>query len=207
MFLKEYQVGVIGTNCYLAGNEQTKELLVIDPGGDAELLSAEIAKSGYDPVAVLLTHGHFDHCMAARPLADRYGIEIYVHEDDRTTMETPSHNCSGMIGRLQAFSADRYFHGERDHISLAGFDIEVLHTPGHTPGGVCFYLEKENTLFSGDTLFCGSVGRTDFPGGSMSQLVKSIREKLLPLPDFTKVLPGHDSQTLIGDERRSNPYL
>lgn len=207
MYLKEYQVGAIGTNCYLAGNEQTKELLVIDPGGNAQELADRIDQSGYQPVAVLLTHGHFDHCMGARPLAERYGIPIYVHEADKEIMETPEYNCSTMLGKELAFDADKYFHGDGERLTLAGFDIEVLHTPGHTPGGVCFYIEKENTLFSGDTLFCGSVGRTDFPRGSMSQLVNSIREKLLPLSDFTKVLPGHDSQTLIGDEWRNNPFI
>lgn len=207
MLVKEFLVGVVGTNCYLAANSETKETLIIDPGDEAGVLENYINKNAYHPVAILLTHGHFDHCMAASELAKQYGISIYVHEDDKETMENPAYNCSGMIGRKLAFHADNYFHGERDHLSLAGFEIDVFLTPGHTPGGVCFYVESEGILFSGDTLFCESVGRTDFPGGSMSQIVCSIKEKLFLLPNDTKVLPGHNEWTTIGNERQNNPFL
>lgn len=205
--VEQFLVGVVGTNCYLAINPQTEEAIIIDPGDDAGALIEYMDNNGGKPVAILLTHGHFDHCMAAEDLASHYKIPVYVHEDDREIMENPAWNCSGMIGKRLIFSADEYFHGEKDHVSLAGFEIEVFHTPGHTPGGVCFYIADEGILFSGDTLFCESVGRTDFPKGSMSQLVHSIQEKLLPLPDDTKVLPGHSEYTTIGNERRHNPFL
>ncbi len=207
MLVKEFLVGAVGTNCYVAANSQTKEALIIDPGDNAQILIDHIEKEAYKPTAILLTHGHFDHCMAAEQLAGHYGISIYVHEDDREVMENPAYNCSGMIGRRLSFSADQYFHGETDHVQLAGFAIDVFHTPGHTPGGVCFYIKSEGILFSGDTLFCESVGRTDFPGGSMSQLVRGIREKLFPLPVDTKVLPGHNEWTTIGHERQYNPFI
>ncbi len=207
MTVKEFQVGVVGTNCFLAVNSETKETLIIDPGDYAAALADDIEKNALHPVAVLLTHGHFDHCMAAEQLAKQYGISIYVHEDDKQTMENPAYNCCGMIGKNLVFHADQYFHGETDLISMAGFDMEVLHTPGHTPGGVCFYVKSEGILFSGDTLFCESVGRTDFPKGSMSQLVRSIHEKLLPLPNDTKVMPGHGEWTTIGKEKQYNPFL
>lgn len=207
MLVKEFQVGVVGTNCYVASNSETKESMVIDPGDDAAVLIAYIDDNGYKPAAVLLTHGHFDHCMAAQELAGHYGIPVYVHEDDKQIMENPAYNCCGMIGRELVFRADEYFHGETDHLSLAGFEIDVYHTPGHTPGGVCFYIAEEGILFSGDTLFCESVGRTDFPKGSMSDLVRSIKEKLLLLPNDTKVLPGHNEWTTIGNERQYNPFL
>lgn len=207
MLVKEFQVGVVGTNCYVAANSETKESMVIDPGDDAAALTAYIDDHGYQPAAVLLTHGHFDHCMAAEKLAKHYGIPIYVHEDDKQIMENPAYNCCGMIGRELVFHADKYFHGETDHLSLAGFEIDVYHTPGHTPGGVCFYIAQEGILFSGDTLFCESVGRTDFPKGSMSELVRSIKEKLMLLPNDTKVLPGHNEWTTIGNERQYNPFL
>ncbi len=207
MTVKEFQVGLVVTNCFVAANSETKEALVIDPGDQAELILDHISKNQLQPAAVLLTHGHFDHCMAAQEVAQHYGISVYVHEDEKETMENPAYNCCGMIGRHLAFHADQYFHGEKDHLSLAGFEIDVLHTPGHTVGGVCFYVQSEGILFSGDTLFCESVGRTDFPKGSMSQLVRSIQEKLLPLPDDTKVLPGHGEWTTIGKERRYNPFL
>ena len=207
MFLKEFFVGVIGTNCYLAGNEKTKEMLIIDPGDNAKTIIRFIEDSEYTPVAVLLTHGHFDHCMAARDVAEHFGVPVYVHEADKEIMENPAYNCCGMIGKELSFTADQYFHGEHEQVSLAGFTFDVFHTPGHTPGGVCFYFPRENILFSGDTLFCESVGRTDFPKGSMGQLARSIKEKLLVLPDITTVLPGHNEQTTIGNERQYNPFL
>lgn len=207
MTVKEFQVGVVCTNCFLAANSKTKETLIIDPGDQAQMIAEYIRKNQLQPVAVLLTHGHFDHCMAAEELAGQYGISVYVHEDEKQTMENPAYNCGSMIGKNLAFHADKYFHGEKDHLSLAGFEIDVLHTPGHTVGGVCFYIKSEHLLFSGDTLFCESVGRTDFPKGSMSQLVRSIQEKLFPLPNDTKVLPGHGEWTTIGNERQNNPFL
>ena len=181
MTVKEFQVGLVGTNCFVAVNSETKEALVIDPGDQAAVMIGHIQKKQLHPAAVLLTHGHFDHCMAAQEVAEHFGISVYVHEDEKETMENPAYNCCGMIGRNLVFHADKYFHGEKDQLSLAGFEIDVLHTPGHTIGGVCFYVQSEGILFSGDTLFCESVGRTDFPKGSMSQLVRSIQEKLLPL--------------------------
>lgn len=207
MTVKEFQVGMVGTNCFLAVNSETKDVLIIDPGDNAPVLKQYIEQEQLHAAAVLLTHGHFDHCMAAQELADHYGISIYAHEDEKETMENPAYNCGGMIGKELVFHADKYFHGEKDHISIAGFDIDVLHTPGHTEGGVCFYVESEGILFSGDTLFCESVGRTDFPKGSMSKLIRSIEEKLLVLPNDTKVLPGHGEWTTIGKERQYNPFL
>ena len=207
MTVKEFQVGVVGTNCYVAANSETQEALIIDPGDNASGIIDYADKKQLHPVAVLLTHGHFDHCMAARELADHYGISIYVHEDEKEIMENPAYNCCGMIGRELVFTADKYFHGQTDHISLAGFEIEVFHTPGHTPGGVSYYVRSDGILFSGDTLFCESVGRTDFPKGSMSQLIRSIKEMLFPLPNDTKVLPGHDAWTTIGNEKQYNPFL
>ncbi len=207
MLVKEFLVGVVGTNCYLATNSETKETLVIDPGDEASILKNYIKKNAFHPVAILLTHGHFDHCMAAEELASHYGIPVYVHELEKDTMENAAFNCSGMIGRKLVFHADHFMRGERDHLSLAGFEIDVMLTPGHTPGGVCFYIQSEGILFSGDTLFCESVGRTDFPGGSMAQIVRSIKEKLFLLPNDTKVLPGHNEWTSIGHEKQYNPFL
>lgn len=207
MTVKEFLVGAVGTNCFIACNSKTKETLIIDPGDNAQALIDHIDENGLRPAAVLLTHGHFDHCMAAQETAQHYHVPIYVHEEDKEIMENPAYNCSGMLGRQMIFHADQYFHGEKDHLSIAGFEIDVLHTPGHTPGGVCFYVKSDGILFSGDTLFCQSVGRTDFPKGSMSQLVRGIKEKLLELPDDTNVLPGHGEWTTIGSERRQNPFL
>lgn len=211
MTIEHYVVGPIQTNCYFAINKATGDLLVIDPGASGERL-AEIAKEkGYHPQAILLTHGHYDHVdgiadfKAAFP--DR-NIPVYVHQDEQKILQDAQMNLSGDMswtGHKQ-YDADEFV---KDHekLSLAGFTIEALHTPGHTPGGCCYYIAEEQVLFSGDSLFCGSVGRTDFPGGSMSQLIRSVKEQCLTLPEETVVLPGHESTSTIGDEKRGNMFL
>ena len=199
-------VGAVATNCYIAENKKTKEALIIDPGDNAARIVQIIKEDGVVPVAVLLTHGHFDHAMAAQEVAEQYGIKIYAHETEKETLETPQINLSGMIGRTLTFHADCYVK-DGDILNLAGFEIRVLHTPGHTQGGVCYYVEKEGVLFSGDTLFCCSVGRSDFATSSTSALIRSIKEKLFLLPDETKVFPGHMGATTIGNEKVNNPYV
>ncbi|MCI9527437.1 MAG: MBL fold metallo-hydrolase [Lachnospiraceae bacterium] len=206
MKIEQYCVGQVQTNCYFAINEKTQEMVVIDPGDFAQLLAEKIKQKGLKPKAVLLTHGHFDHAMAAQELAGIFGVKIYAHEAEKETLEQSGLNASGMIGRRDSYQAD-VFVKDGQVLQLAGMDLKVLHTPGHTEGGCCFYSEEEKVLFSGDTLFCQSVGRTDFPRGSMSQLIRSIRDKLLPLPDDVKVYPGHMGVTTIGMERRGNPFI
>lgn len=199
-------VGAVATNCYLAENMEKKEAIIVDPGDAAERIAEQLTQDGMKPVAILLTHGHFDHTMAAKDLAERYQIKIYAHQKEKETLETPKINLSGMLGYENSFYADSYLK-DGDILELAGFQIQVLHTPGHTLGGVCYYLKREKVLFSGDTLFCQSVGRTDFPTGSASTLIRSIKEKLMPLPDDTIVYTGHEDMTKIGTERQYNPFL
>lgn len=206
MKVEHHCVGQVATNCYFMINEETKEALVIDPGDSAQMLAEKINQKGWKPQAVLLTHGHFDHAMAAKELAEMFGIEIYAHEKEKDTLEDPRKNVSIMVGNKDNYRADVYVK-DGEILELAGMEVKVLHTPGHTEGGCCYYLEKEKILFSGDTLFCQSVGRTDFPGGSMSKIVRSIKEKLMVLPDEVKVYPGHMGMTTIGSERVRNPYL
>jgi hydroxyacylglutathione hydrolase len=206
MRIEQYCVGQVGTNCYFIINEETKEMLIVDPGDSAQMLVEKIRLGVLIPKAILLTHGHFDHVMAAQELAKTFDLKIYAHEEEKDTLNHPGKNVSAMIGRQDSYHAD-IFVKDGELLQLAGMEIKVLHTPGHTPGGCCYYLEKEQVLFSGDTLFCQSVGRTDFPGGSMSQIVRSIKSKLLALPDNVKVYPGHMDLTTIGMERRQNPFL
>lgn len=201
-----YIVGPVCTNCYLLVNHKTGELLVVDPGDQAQLIEKQIEKTGAKPVAILLTHGHFDHAGAAEALADKYQISIYAHEAERETLEDPGLNLCGMIGEHKVYHADIFVKDE-EVLNLAGFSIRVFFTPGHTIGGCCYYIADEKILFSGDTLFQESVGRTDFPRGSASDLIRAIREKLMPLPDDVTVYTGHDKSTLIGYERMHNPYL
>lgn len=201
-----YIVGPVCTNCYLLVNHKTGELLVVDPGDQAQLIEKQIEKTGAKPVAILLTHGHFDHAGAAEEFADKYQISIYAHEAERETLEDPGLNLCGMIGEHKVYRADVFVKDE-EVLNLAGFSIRVFFTPGHTIGGCCYYIADEKILFSGDTLFQESVGRTDFPRGSASDLIRAIREKLMPLPDDVTVYTGHDESTLIGYERMHNPYL
>ena len=202
----QYVVGQVQTNCYVLVNAETKECLVIDPGAAAVQLAERIRRDGYKTVAVLLTHGHFDHAGAAEALAEDFGVKIYAHEAEKETLSDSRKNVSWMVGAEECYHADEYVSDEQE-LDLAGFHIRVLHTPGHTEGGCCYYLPYEEVLFSGDTLFAQSVGRTDFPGGSMSQIVRSIKEKLMVLPEQTTVYPGHNDVTSIESERMYNPYL
>lgn len=199
-------VGAVATNCYFAENESTKECVIIDPGDEAQRLKERLRAKGLTPTAILLTHAHFDHIMAVDELAESYGIPVYVHTDDAAMLTRTELNCGAMIGARATAKADKQV-SDGERLTLAGMEVQVLHTPGHTPGGVCYYFPQAEVVFSGDTLFCESVGRTDFPGGSMAQLVRSIREKLFSLPDLTIVYPGHGEPTKISTEKQYNPFL
>ena len=199
-------LGMVGTNCYLLCNMDIKECVLIDPADSQDEISRMIDESGCSLKGILLTHGHFDHIMAADAIRDKYGVKVYASCDERNTLEQPHINLGEAYGLKLSVKAD-VWHKDGEILKLAGFDIEALHTPGHTEGGSCYYIREIGVLFSGDTLFCGSVGRTDFPGGSMSEIVRSIKEKVMVLPDDTKVYPGHGEGTSVGYERENNPFL
>lgn len=202
-----YTLGSVGTHCYILINEKTDEALIVDPADRADILSEKLTKQDLTLRGILLTHGHGDHIMAVPGLRERYQVPVLAHEAEKELLADPRQNLSrGLFGTPLSLSADRYLK-DGELVELAGLSLKVLFTPGHTPGGCCYYAEKERVLFSGDTLFCASIGRTDFPGGSMRTLVASIREKLMPLPDETKVYPGHSEFTTMGQERGYNPYL
>lgn len=199
-------LGMVGTNCYLLCNMDIKECVLIDPADSQDEISRMIDESGCSLKGILLTHGHFDHIMAADAIRDKYGVKVYASCDEKNTLEQPHINLGEAYGLKLSVKAD-VWHKDGEILKLAGFDIEALHTPGHTEGGSCYYIREIGVLFSGDTLFCGSVGRTDFPGGSMSEIVRSIKEKVMVLPDDTKVYPGHGEGTSVGYERENNPFL
>lgn len=204
--IETYVVGPVQTNCYFAVNEDTDEVIVIDPGASARQLAAKVKEEGLKPAAILLTHGHFDHATGAGELSELLGVKVYAFEKEKETLENPQLNLSGWQGSSLIYHADCFLKDEQE-LDLAGFHIRVLFTPGHTVGGCCYYFPYQNVVFSGDTLFQTSVGRTDFPRGSMSDLVNGIRTKLMPLPDETAVYTGHGDMTTIGTERKYNPYL
>lgn len=207
MQLEQLVVGAVATNCYIGIHTKTKEAFIVDPGGDFPSIKNIIEKNGAKPVAILLTHGHFDHVEAAEQLAETYKIPMIAHEKEKETLENAMINLSGaMMGNPQKFKADQYVKDAYES-DVAGFHFRVLFTPGHTAGGCCYYFPREDMVFSGDSLFCGSIGRTDFPGGSASVLVGAIKDKLLQLPEQTLVLPGHDARTTIEQERMYNPFL
>ena len=176
-----------------------KEAFIVDPADSADEIQLKITELGVKPVAILLTHGHFDHIGAVDELRDKYKIKVYVYEDEKDVM-TSDANLASMIGKRMSVEADEYLR-DLQTIIIGGEKIQVIHTPGHTKGSCCFYLPDEKVLFSGDTMFCQSFGRTDFPTGSMSQLISSIKNRLLKLDDDVKVYPGHNEETKIGFER------
>jgi hydroxyacylglutathione hydrolase len=204
-------LGAYETNCYiLRKNEPAKDCLIIDTGLEAGGLIDFLREYKLNPVAVVLTHGHIDHINGLAQLRKNFsGVKAYVHKLDAKILTDRQSNLSFLTGLElidNAIEAD-FTLEEGNVIEQAGIKLEVLHTPGHTPGGICLYSKKEQIIFVGDTLFADSIGRADMPGGSMSQLIKGIKEKLLMLPDKTIVYPGHGPQTTIGRERTHNPYL
>jgi glyoxylase-like metal-dependent hydrolase (beta-lactamase superfamily II) len=196
-------LGSVQTNCYLVYQEQTKETLIIDPAARPDKIKETIEKLELTPKAVLLTHGHFDHIGAAMEVKRHYGIPIYAGEEEKEVLNSAYNNLSEMMAaEAFAIEADEYVKDE-ENLSLAGFSIRAIATPGHTKGGMCYLVSfgTEQVLFSGDTLFAGSVGRYDFPTSSGTALFSSIRNKLLLLPEDLSVYPGHGEPTTIGTEK------
>lgn len=199
------QVGNLGTNCYIVYSEKTKEAMIIDPGGDAGRILASIGNAGLHVKYIVNTHGHADHVLANMKIKEATGAELLVHKEDAGMLTNPQLNLSTFIGGGAVCGPADKVLTDGDTLDIGELTFAVLHTPGHTPGGISLYCE--GFLFSGDTLFAESVGRSDFPGGSHRQLVESIRQKLMVLDDQVKVYPGHGPETTIGWERRMNPFI
>lgn len=199
-------VGPLATNCYVLWDRPTRAAAIIDPGGDAAKIREIVSSDDLKPACILLTHGHLDHCFDAARIAREYGVEILMHEADAGETERMLPILE-LIYDLSAFVplSPLRFVADDDVIPLGNSSIRVTHTPGHSPGGVCFVTDAG--VFCGDTIFAGSIGRTDFPGSDHDQLIDSIRTKLLTLPDTTPLLPGHGPATTIARERAANPFL
>ncbi len=194
-------VGPVQTNCYLVTNEENLEAICFDPGDRAGAIIEKVLKEGLKLVGVMLTHGHFDHILAAKQVSEYFKVKIYANEHEKSLLLSPELNMSThFIGEAVSLQADEWL-TDQEELVLAGLKVRAIATPGHTGGGMCYYFPEEELLISGDTLFCGSTGRTDFPTGDYRALVSSIKQKLFVLPDQTKVLPGHDCDTTIGNEK------
>lgn len=204
--LKTLVLGVVRTNCYIAFNDDTKEAIVIDPADNENAIIKVLQENDLVCKAILLTHGHFDHIMAAASVAATCGVKIYAHEAEKELLADPMLNLSSDMPRKCSLVPDVCLK-DGQILKLAGFTIRVLYTPGHTAGGACYYFQDNGVLFSGDTLFLEDIGRSDLPTGNGRQLVESIRNKLMPLEDDTIVYPGHDKPTSIGYERKHNAYI
>ena len=205
MKIEKFAVGAVMTNCYVVSDEESGDALVIDPGGGAEKISAAL-REGRKLRAILLTHGHFDHIMAADALRREFSAKVYCSESEAALVSDPVMNVGRMFGMECTVAADKTIR-DGETLKFGTLSCRVIATPGHTAGGVCFYFEEEGVLFSGDTLFFESVGRTDVPTANERTLLASIREKLLVLPEGTKVCPGHGTSTTIGYEAENNPFL
>ncbi|MDD5746754.1 MAG: MBL fold metallo-hydrolase [Candidatus Omnitrophica bacterium] len=199
--LRTVVVGALQANCYIVADKHTRAAIVVDPGADGRKIKAVLLKEGLRETAVVLTHGHFDHIGAV----PEFTVPVYVHQADAEMLTDSRMNMSGLFGAQQSVNCPVRFLGHNDTLEIGGMTAVIKHTPGHTAGGICLLID--GIVLSGDTLFCGGIGRTDLPGGSYKALIDSIKKHLLVLDDAVKVFPGHGMPTTIGDEKKGNERL
>jgi glyoxylase-like metal-dependent hydrolase (beta-lactamase superfamily II) len=207
MIRETFPVGLLQCNCTILGDEQSHEAIVVDPGYDIPRILATLAKRQLTVKQILITHAHIDHIASAIDLKRITGAPILYNAAD-LPLAAMMDEQAGWIGvATPEVKPPDHSPADLEHVSVRGIDAQVIHTPGHTEGSLCLHLPSESLLLAGDTLFAGSVGRTDLPGGHHGRLIESIRQRLLPLPDETMVIPGHGPATTIGEERVFNPFL
>ncbi len=207
MEMKVCVVGPLEVNCYILWDREGREAVIIDPGGDGDTLVELVRRLDIRPTHLINTHGHFDHVGANHIIARAFSPELVLHREDLELLKNARLQAD-YFGLTASAQPEPTLFAEDGMILTTGkITLKVLHTPGHTPGSISLYAEKEGVLFSGDTLFRGSVGRTDLPGGSYDTLISSIQEKLIPLGDGVQVFCGHGPSTTIGEEKLSNPFI
>jgi hydroxyacylglutathione hydrolase len=207
MILETFAVGPLQSNCTILGDEETHEAVVVDPGADAELIHGRLVKHGLTLKQILVTHAHLDHVGGAAQLKKLTGAPIYLNENDVPLLASMKSQAAMLGMRAPETAPPDEFLSENKIVGLERYPARVLHTPGHSLGSVCLYFEQLKLVIAADTLFAGSIGRTDLPGGDYGQIINSIKTRLMTLPDDIKVITGHGPSTTIGDERHWNPFL
>ena len=205
MILESLPTGPLEVNCYIIGCEKTRKAAVVDPGGNVDRILKLLEKHKLKLEMIINTHGHFDHIGGNRQLSEATGAALLIHQADRYLLDLAQEHAAGFGLQTEPSPAPTRELSGGETLQLGELSIQVIHTPGHSPGGICLYVD--NCLIVGDTLFAGSVGRTDLPGGDQPLLIAGIREKLLPFPEATRVYPGHGPMTTIGQEKVYNPFL
>jgi len=207
MIRETFPVGILQCNCTILGDEQSREAIVIDPGDEVHRILAILAKHHLTVKQILVTHAHIDHIASALELKRITGAPILYNKAD-LPLAAMMKDQAGWLGvATPEVAPPDHSPADLEHIAVSGIDAQVIHTPGHTEGSLCLLVPASSLLIAGDTLFAGSIGRTDLPGGDYGKLLESIRERLLPLPTATLVIPGHGPATTIGEERATNPFL
>ena len=206
MIIRSMPLGPLQANCFVVGCEATRQAAVIDPGGHAERVLSALQKDNLDLAAIINTHAHFDHVGANKALKEATGAPLMIHGLDAPMLARASEAAAAWGLRAEASPVPDRLLEDGDIIDCGNLRFKVIHTPGHSPGGSCYHIAEEKALFVGDTLFAGSIGRTDLPGGDYDTLITSIQTKLFILPDDTIVYNGHMEDTTIGEEKRSNPF-
>lgn len=199
-------LGMCQTNCYFIFREGEENCIVVDPADRGAFLVEKLKENGHTVEAILLTHGHFDHLLGAEKMRELTCAKVYALAEEEPLLLNAGENLSGAWAEPVTLKADEFLKDGQE-VTIGGKTFKVLHTPGHTKGGCGFYFEEAGILISGDSLFQESIGRTDFPGGSMSELVRSVKEKFLTLPEDTRVFPGHGGSTTVGYEKINNCFL
>lgn len=207
MVIKSLRVGPISANCYVIGDSESKEGAIIDPGDDSDKILEIVRDNNLTIKYIIGTHGHFDHIGAVGPLKEKLNSTFLLHKNDSYFVEAGPQMALNWGLQIPPIPDIDTCIDQDDTISLGKYLLQVIHTPGHSPGGICIYIQSENIVFSGDTLFYRSIGRTDFEGGSMEDLLNSIKTKLFTLPENTTVYTGHEQKTSIGYEKKNNYFL